>query len=156
MGYDHNRDVPEHPRAIYEDSEASRYVAGTAWHEYGGRHEAMSDIKERFPDKDVWFTEASGGEWVPPFRDAFLDQMKHVIRTTRNWSKSVVWWNMALDEENGPTVLTCDGTADRLRIRSRRVRRRRSCGKAIVRPIGWRGASEAEANLAVFVRRSPM
>ncbi|GAB2701332.1 glycoside hydrolase family 30 beta sandwich domain-containing protein [Paenibacillus thermoaerophilus] len=112
MCYDHNWDVPEHPRAIYEDSEASRYVAGTAWHVYGGRHEAMSDIKERFPDKDVWFTEASGGEWVPPFRDAFLDQMKHVIRTTRNWSKSVVWWNMALDEENGPTVLsrsTCRG-----------------------------------------------
>lgn len=112
MCYDHNWDVPGHPEQIYEDPEASRYVAGTAWHVYGGRHEAMSQVKERFPDKDVWFTEASGGEWIPAFHDAFMDQMKHVIRTTRNWSKSVIWWNMALDEKNGPTVLprsTCRG-----------------------------------------------
>jgi glucosylceramidase len=112
MCYDHNWDVPSHPKEIYEDPEASRYVAGTAWHVYGGRHEAMSQIKEQFPDKDVWFTEASGGEWIKPFHDAFMDQMKHVIRTTRNWSKSVIWWNIALDENNGPTVLshsTCRG-----------------------------------------------
>ncbi|KRE64501.1 glycoside hydrolase family 30 protein [Paenibacillus sp. Soil750] len=106
MCYDHNWDVPMHPEAIYEDAEASQYVAGTAWHVYGGRHEAMSQIKEKYPDKEVWFTEASGGQWIPPFHDAFMDQMKHVIRTTRNWSKSVIWWNIALDEKNGPTVLT--------------------------------------------------
>ncbi|MEK8132834.1 glycoside hydrolase family 30 beta sandwich domain-containing protein [Paenibacillus filicis] len=112
MCYDHNWDVPSHPDEIYEDAEANRYIAGTAWHVYGGRHEAMTLIKKRFPDKDVWFTEASGGQWIPPFHDAFMDQMKHVIRTTRNWSKSVIWWNIALDENNGPTVLsrsTCRG-----------------------------------------------
>ena len=38
--------------------------------------------------------------------------MAKAIRVTRNWSKSVVWWNMALDENNGPSVLdksTCHG-----------------------------------------------
>jgi glucosylceramidase len=104
--YDHNWDVPAHPRAVLNDSEASRYVAGSAWHVYGGSHEAMSDIHEAFPDKEIWFTEASGGEWIPPFHDAFMDQMKHVIRSTRNWAKTVVWWNVALDENNGPTLLT--------------------------------------------------
>lgn len=110
--YDHNWDVPQHPVGILSDPEAARYVAGVAWHVYGGEHEAMSQVKEAYPDKEAWFTEASGGSWIPPFRTAFLDQMKHVVRTTRNWSKSVVWWNLALDEHNGPTVLsnsTCRG-----------------------------------------------
>ncbi|BFH59958.1 glycoside hydrolase family 30 protein [Paenibacillus azoreducens] len=110
--YDHNWDVPQHPLGILSDREAARYIAGVAWHVYGGEHEAMSQVKEAYPDKEAWFTEASGGSWIPPFRTAFLDQMKHVIRTTRNWSKSVVWWNLALDERNGPTVLsnsTCRG-----------------------------------------------
>ncbi|MBB3130171.1 glucosylceramidase [Paenibacillus rhizosphaerae] len=110
--YDHNWDVPQHPLTVLADPEAARYVAGVAWHVYGGEHEAMSQVKEAHPDKDAWFTEASGGSWIPPFRTAFLDQMKHVIRTTRNWSKTVVWWNLALDEHNGPTVLsnsTCRG-----------------------------------------------
>ncbi|MWV45849.1 glycosyl hydrolase [Paenibacillus sp. HJL G12] len=110
--YDHNWDVPQHPLGILSDPEAARYVAGVAWHVYGGEHEAMSLVRNVHQDKGVWFTEASGGSWIPPFRTAFLDQMKHVIRTTRNWSKSVVWWNLALDEHNGPTVLsnsTCRG-----------------------------------------------
>ncbi|MED5016279.1 glycoside hydrolase family 30 beta sandwich domain-containing protein [Paenibacillus chibensis] len=110
--YDHNWDVPQHPLGILDDPGAARYVAGVAWHVYGGEHEAMTQVKEAHPDKEAWFTEASGGSWIPPFRTAFLDQMKHVIRTTRNWSKSVVWWNLALDEHNGPTVLsnsTCRG-----------------------------------------------
>ncbi|WP_152396120.1 glycoside hydrolase family 30 protein [Paenibacillus guangzhouensis] len=110
--YDHNWDVPEHPLTVLRDPAANRYIAGSAWHCYGGEHEAMSNVREAYPDKGIWFTEASGGEWVPPFREAFLDQMKHVIRSTRNWSKSVVWWNIALDEHNGPTVLsnsTCRG-----------------------------------------------
>ncbi|WP_314588861.1 glycoside hydrolase family 30 beta sandwich domain-containing protein [Paenibacillus terrigena] len=110
--YDHNWDVPEHPLTVLQDPTARRYIAGSAWHCYGGAHEAMSTVRDACPDKGIWFTEASGGAWVPPFREAFLDQMKHVIRSTRNWSKSVVWWNIALDEQNGPTVLsnsTCRG-----------------------------------------------
>lgn len=110
--YDHNWDVPEHPLTVLHDPEARRYIAGSAWHCYGGAHEAMSMVRDAYPDKGIWFTEASGGAWVPPFREAFLDQLKHVIRSTRNWSKSVIWWNIALDEHNGPTVLsnsTCRG-----------------------------------------------
>lgn len=112
MCYDHNWDITDYACKVLGDPEVSKYVAGTAWHCYGGSHEAMSLVGERFPDKGIWFTEASGGEWIPPHREAFLDQMKHVIRTTRNGSQSVVWWNIALDENNGPTVLrksTCRG-----------------------------------------------
>jgi glucosylceramidase len=104
--YDHNWDVREYARNVLSDAKASTYIAGSAWHCYGGSHDAMTEIHDQFPKKDIWFTEASGGDWIPAFHDAFMDQMKHVIRSTRNWANSVVWWNIALDEQNGPTVLT--------------------------------------------------
>lgn len=110
IAYDHNWDLKAYPNIVLKD--AGKYVAGSAWHCYGGTHDAMTAVHDKYPDKEIWFTEASGGEWVPPFNDAFADQMKHVIRATRNWSKTVVWWNIALDQNNGPSVLsnsTCRG-----------------------------------------------
>lgn len=110
--YDHNWDVTEFALHVLADPACARYVAGVAWHCYGGEHEAMSLVGRAHPDKEIWFTEASGGAWIPPFREAFLTQMKHVVRSTRNGSNSVVWWNVALDERNGPSVLsnsTCRG-----------------------------------------------
>ncbi|WAM36356.1 glycoside hydrolase family 30 protein [Caldicellulosiruptor acetigenus] len=110
--YDHNWDVPEYVMTVYKDKEAYKYISGSAWHCYAGSHETMTKIHNLFPDKEIWFTEASGGEWIPAFEKAFLDQMMHVIRAPRNWAETVVWWNIALDENNGPTVLphsTCRG-----------------------------------------------
>jgi len=101
--YDHNWDNVTYAMEVLQ--KAGKYVAGSAWHCYGGSHDAMSVVYKKFPDKGIWFTEASGGQWVPPFNDAFADQMMHVIRSTRNYSKTVAWWNIALDQNNGPTVL---------------------------------------------------
>ena len=108
--YDHNWDNPSYPKIVLEN--AGEFIAGTAWHCYGGTYDAMTEVYEAFPDKEVWFTEASGGEWVPPFNDAFADQMMHVVSATRNYAKTVVWWNIALDQNNGPQlpeISTCRG-----------------------------------------------
>ncbi len=111
--YDHNWDRPDYPLEILKDREAASYVSGVAWHYYGGSHEAMTKVHDAYPGKEAWFTEGSGGEWIPEFHDAFMDQMKHVIRIPRNWSETIVWWNMALDDEHGPSLLgdwsTCRG-----------------------------------------------
>lgn len=111
--YDHNMDRPDYPLDVLNDPEASQYVDGVAWHGYGGEHKAMSAVHDAFPDKGTWFTEDSGGDWIPAFHDAFMDQMKNVVRVPRNWSKSLIWWNLALDTEKGPSLLgdwsTCRG-----------------------------------------------
>lgn len=39
-----------------------------------------------------------------PFEQAFSNVMRTGIEILRNHSKSFVLWNMALDEQNGPTV----------------------------------------------------
>lgn len=104
--YDHNWDNTTFAQIILNNPKAREFVAGSAWHCYAGKHDAMSYIHSLFPDEEIWFTEASGGDWIPAFTDAFMDQMMHVVRATRNWAKTVVWWNVALDEKNGPALFS--------------------------------------------------
>ena len=100
--YDHNWDRPDYPlHVIDEDVDA---VDGVAWHWYGGKPVAQKQVHMAYPDKEVHFTEGSGGEWVPAFEPAFSNLLRTGIEILRNDSKSFVLWNMALDEENGPTV----------------------------------------------------
>lgn len=100
--YDHNWDRPDYPLTVLND--AKDEVDGVAWHWYGGNASAQSEVLKAFADKEVHFTEGSGGEWIPPFEQAFSNVMRTGIDILRNHSKSFVLWNMALDEKKGPTV----------------------------------------------------
>ncbi|ASA23236.1 glycoside hydrolase family 30 protein [Paenibacillus donghaensis] len=100
--YDHNWDRPDYPLTVLEQAEA--VVDGVAWHWYGGETSAQSAVLQAFAGTEVHFTEGSGGEWIPPFEQAFSNVMRTGIEILRNHSKSLVLWNMALDENNGPTV----------------------------------------------------
>ena len=100
--YDHNWDRPDYPLSVLDTAAAE--VDGVAWHWYGGAPAAQSEVLAAYPGKEVHFTEGSGGEWIPPFEQAFSNVMRTGIEILRNHSKSFVLWNMALDEQNGPTV----------------------------------------------------
>jgi len=98
--YDHNWDHPDYPLHVLDEAD----VDGVAWHWYGGKPVAQKQVQMAYPDKEVHFTEGSGGEWIPAFEPAFSNLMRTGIEILRNGSKSFVLWNLALDEENGPTV----------------------------------------------------
>lgn len=100
--YDHNWDRPDYPLHVIDD--VGDAVDGVAWHWYGGRPVAQHQVHKVYPEKEVHFTEGSGGEWIPAFEPAFSNVMRTGIEIMRNDSKSFVLWNMALDEENGPSV----------------------------------------------------
>lgn len=100
--YDHNWDRPDYPLAVIDD--VGDAVDGVAWHWYGGKPVAQHQVHMAYPDKEVHFTEGSGGEWIPAFEPAFSNVLRTGIEILRNDSKSFVLWNMALDEENGPSV----------------------------------------------------
>ena len=100
--YDHNWDRPDYPLAVLQAAEAE--VDGVAWHWYGGEPAVQSEVARAFPGKEVHFTEGSGGEWIPPFEQAFSHIIRMGIEVLNHGSKSFVLWNMALDEENGPAV----------------------------------------------------
>ena len=95
-------------------SPAARWVAGTAYHCYSGDPSAQTALHDAYPDKGIWFTECSGshGPTDPPakfFRDTLTFHARNVtIGTTRNWAKTAITWNIALDSTGGPHNGGCD------------------------------------------------
>jgi glucosylceramidase len=108
LDYDHNWDRPQDPLAVLADPAAARHVAGVAWHCYGGNPDAMEQVRAAHPDKDVFFTECSGGDWSPDWGDTLAwmtDSL--VIAATRSGSRGTLLWNLALDETHGPHLGGC-------------------------------------------------
>lgn len=100
--YDHNCDEPGFPIEVLNDSEARKFIAGSAFHLYGGDVSAMSVVKNAHPDKSVYFTEqwtSAGAGFGPDLRW----HLKNVIiGSLRNWSKTALEWNLANDASFGP------------------------------------------------------
>lgn len=109
LDWDHNWDKPFSPLRVLSDPAAARYVAGVAWHCYGGEVAAQSVVRAAHPDKETWITECSGGEWAPEW-DKTLSWMARtlIIGGTRHWAKGVLLWNLALDEKHGPHLGGCE------------------------------------------------
>ncbi|MCG2586763.1 glycoside hydrolase family 30 beta sandwich domain-containing protein [Massilia sp. TS11] len=106
--WDHNWNEPESPLTVLADARAARYVTGVAWHCYAGAVEAQARVRDAYPDKEVLFTECSGGEWAPDWADALLWNTRQlVVGASRNWARGVLMWNLALDEKYGPHLGGC-------------------------------------------------
>lgn len=105
LAYDHNWDAPAYPQTILGDSSAAQYVSGIAWHCYKGDVSAQTTLHNQFPDKGAFITECSGGTWQGGDWNALQEQVRTlIINGSRNWAKSVILWNAALDTNNGPST----------------------------------------------------
>lgn len=108
LEWDHNWDEPGSPLFVLADSGARKYVSGVAWHCYAGDVAAQTRVRDAHPDKDVYFTECSGGEWAPNWGDNLKWTTRMlIIGATRSWAKGVLLWNLALDENHGPHLGGC-------------------------------------------------
>ena len=119
LGYDHNwslhpNDVgppddpanPDYAASLLSDPGADRYLAGTAFHCYYGDPSSQSTLHDAFPDKDIYFTECSGslsGNPATTFPDTLHWHTRYLtVGAVRNWAKTVITWNLALDPAGGP------------------------------------------------------
>ncbi len=158
--YDHNADKPEYPIEILNDPAARAYVAGSAFHLYGGSISALSQVHNAYPDKGVYFTE----QWVGGPGNFGEDLKWHtenlIIGATRNWSKNVLEWNLAADPNYQPHTdggcTTCLGaltiTSDVSRNVSYYIIAHAS---KFVRPGSVRIASNTVANLPNVAFKTP-
>jgi glucosylceramidase len=100
--YDHNADRIDYPLAILNDPEAAQYVDGSAFHLYGGKISALSEVHAAHPNKHLYFTE----QWVGAPGNLAGDLMWHtrnlIIGATRNWCRNVLEWNLAADPRLKP------------------------------------------------------
>lgn len=108
--FDHNCDHPEYPIAILNDAETKPFVDGSAFHMYLGEITALSAVHEAHPDKNLYFTE----QWTWSKGEFGGDLRWHVknliVGAPRNWSRNVLEWNLAADENFDPH--TGDGGCD--------------------------------------------
>lgn len=101
--FDHNWDLAAYPLEVLSDPQAAAFVDGVAFHCYGGDVSAQSKVRNAHPDKGIWFTECSGGGWATDFGGNLRWNLKNlVIGNFRNWGNSLLLWNLALDENDGP------------------------------------------------------
>ncbi len=106
--YDHNWDVTSYAIDLLNDPGVKQYVAGTAFHAYAGDVSAQSTVHNAHPDRGIYFTEISGGDFAPNFSDNLVWGLRNIIiGNTRNWGKTAVYWNLALDQNNGPRLGGC-------------------------------------------------
>lgn len=109
IAYDHNFDRADYPMTVLADADANQYVAGSAFHAYAGDASAMSQVHNAYPDKGLYFTEISGGSWSPDFTANLNWYVRNIlIASVNNWSKNVLFWNLALNENHGPTNNGCE------------------------------------------------
>jgi glucosylceramidase len=108
---------PNYPYDVLRTS-AARWIAGTAYHCYAGDVSAQTALHDAFPAKDIWFTECSGfhGNADSPAK-AFSDTLAFHARyldvgATRNWARTVVNWNLALDPAGKPANGGCGNSTD--------------------------------------------
>lgn len=153
--YDHNADRPDYPISILNDPEVAKYVDGSAFHLYGGKIEALSEVHKAHPDKNLYFTE----QWVGAPGNFAQEMAWHtknlIIGAPRNWSKNVLEWNLAADENQDPHTDRggCDRCLGAVTIEGDQVTRNPAyyiIGQAskFVRPGSIRVASNQSENIS--------
>ena len=100
--YDHNCDKPEYPLTILADTEASKFVDGSAFHLYAGNILVLNNVHNAYPNKNVYFTEQWTGSTGTFSGDLLWHTKNVVIGSMRNWSKIALEWNLANDASFGP------------------------------------------------------
>jgi glucosylceramidase len=100
--FDHNCDHPEYPITVLNDVDANPFIDGSAFHLYLGEIESLNQVHEAHPNKNIYFTE----QWTSGKGDFGGDLQWHIknliIGATRNWSRNVLEWNLAADQNFNP------------------------------------------------------
>ena len=111
--WDHNWDNTGYSMDILDDPVTRQYVSGSAWHCYAGDRNDPAIVKEAHPDKDLHFSECSGGEWDTNFASVLGWNVENLFTgQTRIGARTVLLWNMALDENHGPREGVTAGCTD--------------------------------------------
>ena len=102
--FDHNGDRPDFPLSLLNDPDVAKYSDGSGFHNYAGDiASAMNLVHTARPDKNLYFTEQMVTEKPGSPEINIVNPVKNlVIRTTGNWSRNVILWNLAADPLNDP------------------------------------------------------
>ncbi|WP_158945764.1 RICIN domain-containing protein [Granulicella sp. S190] len=99
FGYDHNWNNTSYPEQVA----ASSYVAGSAFHCYEGTVTAEATVRNA-TNKDTWMTECTRISAQSFSQNLQQDAEQLIIGAPRNTARSIIFWNVALNQSDGPTL----------------------------------------------------
>jgi glucosylceramidase len=100
--FDHNCDHPNYPISILNDNQTKQLVDGTAFHLYAGDISALSTVHTAHPTKNIYFTEQYTSGTGNFGGDLRWHVKNLIVGAPRNWSRNVLEWNLANDENFKP------------------------------------------------------
>ncbi len=105
--WDHNKEILfERANGVLSDEKAAKYTAGVAFHWYSGDHfEAVSLVREKYPDKELIFTEGcvEYSRFADSSEVAKAEMYAHdILGNLLAGTNGYLDWNLLLDELGGP------------------------------------------------------
>jgi glucosylceramidase len=101
---DHNWNLWGRAMCELQDPDVNKYIDGIAWHVYGGKDAAMSQVHDAYPNKNAYVTECSPDYTDPGYMTDWANWAEQFAGMFRNWARCVTSWNMALDEKGRPNI----------------------------------------------------
>ena len=88
-----------------------KYVNTVAWHGYVGSPEMMLNVKQKFPDLEMHWTEGGDDYTFPDFLTNWSKWGATFSGILANGPQSITTWNVALDERGRPNIgpFSCAG-----------------------------------------------
>jgi glucosylceramidase len=119
LGFDSDWSDASYATGLLAAPSAARYLAGTAFHCYAGDPSAQLPVETAYPTKGIYETECSGTNSYPSFSGNLVTGTGMVINYLRDWSSTVMLWNMVLDQNFGPTNGGCLNCVPNVTVNSR-------------------------------------
>ncbi|WIG96463.1 RICIN domain-containing protein [Myxococcus sp. SDU36] len=95
----------------FNNGQAQSAVAGVAYHCYespDGSYSVQSTFQNAYPNKEVHFTECTGGAWSTNAAGNLEWALQNnLFGPLRHHARSSLYWNLALDPSHGPRVGGC-------------------------------------------------
>ncbi len=101
---DHNYNLWGRAVDELESEGMKKWVGGIAWHGYVGSPALMTRVHNAFPDVDMYWTEGGPDYTQPDYATDWVKWSSSFSGIMRNWCKSIIAWNLSLDEAGKPNI----------------------------------------------------
>ena len=101
---DHNYNLWGRAVCMLEDEGLRKYASAVAWHGYYGDPQMVSKVHAAFPDVEMHWTEGGPDYTDPGYLTDWCKWSRIFSHALRNWCRSIIAWNLALDEHGRPNI----------------------------------------------------
>jgi len=109
---DHNYNLWGRAICCLDEPGLRDYSNSIAWHGYVGKPEMMTKVHAAHPDTEMFWTEGGPDITAKDYLTDWCNWGGTFTGILRNWCRSIIGWNLALDEKGKPNVgpFTCGGS----------------------------------------------